>query len=218
MATTEFTWVKMMQRLVEKYTVPPDGYRFFQAETRTTVSAPDYDNLFVEVAKHRKVNNIPMGPLWEAQVEDQLCQQLPPGFCKEEDPLQNRRNVFTRIAWEDVLSGTQTIASWATGGFKSVDQLLANSRADTCSRCPFNVQIGGLCAACTHLQNLAAKFTGGRRTTAEPFLKACAVCHCSLAVKVWVPIEAIRKGTSADRLSKFPEWCWIPKEIATLNK
>src|SRR6267378_438368 len=135
----------MMQRLVEKSTVPPDGYRFFQSETRTTVRAPDYDNLFVEVARHRKVNNIPLGPLWQAEVEDQLCQQLPSGFCKEEDPLKDQHNVFTRVGWDDVLRGTQTVASWVVHGGAYVEQALADSRAATCARCYYNVQIGGLC-------------------------------------------------------------------------
>jgi hypothetical protein len=207
-----------MQRLLEPNTVPPDGYRAFQPETRTWIRAPDYNNLFFLVREHRKANNIPLGPFWEAQVEDQLCQMLPPGFCKQEDPIGRRSNIFTRIGWDDVVSGTKTIAAWATTGFKQVDQALADSRADVCSRCPFNVQIGGLCAACQHLQNLTAQFTKGRKTAHDAFLKACAVCRCALQVKCWTPIEAIKAGTSSEQLNKFPQWCWIPKEIATMNK
>jgi hypothetical protein len=204
-----------MQKLLEPNTVPPDGYRYFQPETRTWIRAPDYGNFFVFVRDHRKSNNIPLEPFWESHIEDQLCQLLPAGFCKQVDPAE-RRNVFSRISWEDVVTGTTTIANWAIHGFKQVDQALADSRADTCSRCYYNVQIGGICGACQHLQNFTAKFTNGRRTSSEPFLKACAVCKCSLAVKVWVPIESIEAANP--NLGEFPDFCWIKKEVTEFRK
>lgn len=207
-----------MQRLLNTSEVPPDGFRFWQAETRTWVRAPDYDGLFSLVREHRKVNNIPLGTFWQAEVEDQLCQGLPAGFCKEEHPAANRRNVFARVDWGDVLRGTQTIADWAVHGLKHVDQALADARADVCSRCYYNVQIAGLCGGCEHLQNLAAKFTFGRRTSSEPFLKACAVCKCSLAVKVWVPVQSISAGTPDYQLQQFPSFCWIPKELSIFRR
>jgi hypothetical protein len=202
-----------VQRLLNTSEVPPDGFRYWQSETRTWVRAPDYDNLFSLVREHRKVNNIPMGAFWQAEIEDQLCQSLPAGFCKEEHPAANRRNILARVGWSEVLHGTQTIVSWAVHGLKHVDQALADSRADVCSRCYYNVQIAGLCGGCQHLQNLAAKFTGGRRTSSEPFLKACAVCKCSLSVKVWLPIEDIRAGTPASQVGQFPDFCWIKREL-----
>lgn len=206
-----------MQRLIEKYTVPPDGFRYFQAETRTTVRAPDYDSLFREVALHRKVNNIPLGALWEAQVEDQLCQQLPSGFCKEEDPLQDRRNIFTRVGWDDVLRGTQSLISFISHGLKYVDQALADSRAAICARCYYNVQITGLCGGCTALQNLVATTTRGRRTASDPFLKSCAVCKCANGVQVHVPAEDLARGTPVALLEKFPGFCWKKIEIERLQ-
>lgn len=180
--------------------------------------APDYASLFRLVREHRKANNIPMGPLWEAQVEDELCQLLPAGFCKEEEPGTARRNVFSRIDWDDVVRGTQTIAAWAVQGFRHVDQALADSRADTCSRCYYNVQIGGICGACQHLQNLSAKLVAGKTTTSDHFLKACAVCRCSLQVKVWTPIEAIDKGTPPEQLNQLPGFCWIGHELTEFRK
>jgi hypothetical protein len=205
-----------MQKLLEPNTVPPDGYRAFQPETRTWVRAPDYFNFFVNVRDHRKANNIPLGAFWEAEVEDQLCQMLPPGFCKEVEPAASRRNIFGRLKWEDVVVGTETVASWATKGFQKVDQALADSRADVCSRCYYNVNIGGICGACQHLSNLTAKFVGGKKTSSEPFLKACAICKCSLSVKVWVPAESISAGNP--KLSDFPDFCWIPKEVTNYRK
>lgn len=205
-----------MQKLLEQNTVPPDGYRYVQAETRTTIRAPDYFNLFVNVKAHRKANNLPLGNFWESEVENQLCESLPPGFCKQDQHPAQHRNVFSRVSWEQVLSGTTTIANWVGTGLKHVSQELANSRADICSRCYYNVQVGGLCGACTHLQNLAATFTQGKTTPSDYFLKACSVCKCSLRVKIWVPIESVAAGTHD--LTPYPSHCWIPKEIEEFNK
>jgi hypothetical protein len=206
-----------MQKLLEPNTVPPDGFRYFQAETKTWIRASDYANLFLNVRDHRKANNLPLGTFWEAEVEDQLCRSLPPGLCKESRPGEGK-NVFTRIGWDEVVAGTTTIVNWMAGGLQKVDQALADKRAAICSTCYFNVQVGGLCAACQHLQNLAAKFTGGQRTASDFYLKACAVCKCSLQVKVWTPIEAIDKGTPEDMLVKFPQFCWIPSELSQHRK
>lgn len=206
-----------MQRLIETTTVPPDGFRYFQEETRTTVRAPDYDNLFVEVARHRKVNNIPMGALWQAQVEDQLCQQLPAGFCKEKDPALDQRNVFTRVGWNDVLHGTQVVASFAIHGGQTVDQTLADSRAAICARCYYNVPMSGLCGGCGHLQNLVARTTSGRHTSSDAFLKACAVCKCANAVQVHMRVEDLEKGVPDEMLAKFPDFCWKRQEVERLR-
>jgi hypothetical protein len=65
---------------------------------------------------------------------------------------------------------------------------------------------------------MAAKFTMGRKTAYDYYLKACAVCKCSLAVKVWTPIEAISAGTPDSQLKEFASFCWIPKEVAEYRK
>ena len=206
-----------MQKLLEPNTVPPDGFRVFQPETKTWIRAPDYANLFVLVHDHRKANNLPLGTFWEAEVEDQLCQMLPPGQCKEVPPGQGR-NVFTRVSWDQVYHGTQAIASWITQGIPKVSQELANSRGSTCSRCYFNVAYDGGCHSCGQLQKLAASFVGGHRTTGDPFLKVCAVCKCSLQAKVWAPIDVIDKGTSQEQYERYPDFCWIPKELDQFRK
>jgi hypothetical protein len=202
-----------MQKLLEPNTVPPGGFRFLQAETRTWIEAPDYMEFFARVKAHRQANNIPLDQFWAEKVENQLCESLPPGLCKQSDPLGTSRNVFGRITWDQVYNGTTTLAAWAFKGFPKVDQDKAAGRGDICSRCHYNVSVQGTCAACGHLQNLAASFTGGRVTAADHYLKACAVCRCSLRVKVWATIEAIAAGTPETELPKYPDWCWIPKEI-----
>jgi hypothetical protein len=203
-----------MQKLIEQNTVPPGGFKYLQPETRTWIDAPDYMEFFARVKAHRQVNQLPLDQFWAEKVEDQLCQTLPPGLCKQSDPLGQTRNVFNRITWDQVYNGTTTMVAWAFQGFAKVEQQQAAERGNICSRCPYNVSISGLCGSCRHLQDLAATFTQGRVTAADPFLKACAVCHCSLRVKVWTTIEAIDKGTGDKLLSAYPDWCWIPNELS----
>lgn len=52
---------------------------------------------------------------------------------------------------------------------------------------------------------------------ATPFddkMKICAICRCCMALKIWTPIEHVRKHTSKDTESKLPPHCWIRKELA----
>lgn len=206
-----------MQKLIDQNTVPPDGFRYLQSETRTWIRAPDYSNLFVEVRDHRKANNLPLGTFWEAEVEDQLCQMLPPGLCKESTPAQTK-NVFTRVGWEQVVAGTKTLVNWAAKGFAPVDQALAESRGNICSRCYFNVGHSGGCHSCGQVQKLAMSIIGTRTTPANPFLKVCAVCRCTLQAKVWAPIDVVDKGTPEEIYNGYPSFCWVKRELDDFRK
>jgi hypothetical protein len=202
-----------MQELISKTTVPSDGYRYLQPETETWIRGGDYFDLFEKVKAHRKANNIPSGPLWREEVEDQLCRQLPPGSCKNSDPRQTHSTgLSTRMDWGTVQSFTTTMATWAKGGVKTVSEGLANARAGICRSCYYNVSVPG-CRSCTGLLNLALQVAKGKRLLSNRNLRNCAVCKCHLPVKVWFPIEAIAAGTSAETLAKYPDFCWIKKEI-----
>jgi hypothetical protein len=206
-----------MQRLTEPDVVPPDGYRYFQPETRVTVRGGDYRDLFVKVKEHRLANSLPLGPLWQDEVEDQLCRSLPPGQCKQTDPNRDRVNVATRVTWSDVERGTGVMVNWALSGMAYVDQALADSRADTCSRCFYNVQIQERCGGCSALVNLVHRAVGGRKTSSDPLLRQCAVCKCSNAVQVHFPIEQLATGVPEQMLVQFPDWCWKKQEIEALE-
>lgn len=202
-----------MQTLVNTTTVPPDGYRYLQPETETWIRAGDYFDLFARVQAHRKANNIPLGPLWKADVEDQLCKQLPAGFCKEGVPGQEPVNVSTRLEWAAVESFTRTMAGWALERGRTVSEGLAHARAGICRSCYFNVEAPG-CRSCQGVLNLVAQLAKGRKLIETKGLRNCAVCKCHLPAKVWLPIDVILKGSNQETLSKYPAFCWIPKEIS----
>lgn len=201
-----------MQTLVNTTTVPPDGFRYLQPETETWIRAGDYFDLFSKVLAHRKANNIPLGPLWKADVEDQLCKQLPAGFCKEGVPGEAAANVSTRMEWAAVESFTRTMAAWALERGKTASEQLATARAAICRACYYNVPAPG-CRSCTGALNLIAQLAKGKRMLDSKGLRSCAVCKCSLPAKVWLPIEAIEKGTTSQQMAAYPGFCWVRKEI-----
>lgn len=202
-----------MQQLLEHNTVPPDGFRYFQPETKTIVTGGDYMDLFVNVKKHRLANNIPLGPLWQAEVEDQLCKRLPAGFCREQDVGKLPVNVSVRVDWPTIERGAQVFVNWALAGAPTVDQATADARALICASCYYNVGGNSGCRSCGSAVNLIKRAVGPRRTASEAFLKTCAVCRCFNAIQVWFPIDQLAKGVSSDMNSLWPDFCWKGKAL-----
>lgn len=209
-----------MQKLLEQNTVPPDGFRYFQPETKTTVRGGDYYNLFANVKAHRLANNIPLGPNWQAEVEDQLCQTLPPGFCKEQIPRPEQTviNVSTRLNWADVERGAAVFVGWAIDGAPCVDQAEADRRASICATCYFNVGGDFGCRTCGGAVNMIRRAVGARKTAAGNYLKTCAVCKCFNAIQVWFPVEQLARGVTPEQMPMFPHFCWKKQALDELNR
>jgi hypothetical protein len=207
-----------MQKLIDQHTIPPDGMRYFQPETRMTIRGGDYWDLFVQVEKHRKVNNIPLGPLWKEEVEDQLCKTLPPGFCKEIEPGKRSIGVTTRVGWEDLERGMAVMIDWASQGRPHVSQELAEKRARICIGCYYNVNLASGCHACQGVVNMIYRAVGGSRTSLDAMLKQCAVCKCSNQAQVHFPVEVLAEGTPDEMIPLFPEFCWKKEELIELKK
>jgi hypothetical protein len=139
-----------------------------------------------------------------AQMEDQLCQTLDPGWCMFDDPARPR--VSTELTWSDMTRGLQTFGRWLSGGLKTVEQSEADRRALVCSRCYLNVHIEG----CSNCQKLVKEVSGSLSSKHDASLKGCAVCKCVLKVKVHLPIDIL--GTETHKLQHlYPDFCWQKK-------
>jgi hypothetical protein len=109
------------------------------------------------------------------------------------------------LSWKDISNFLRVLAEWATGQREFVDAQVATERAETCTTCPYNIQVAG-CSGC---HDIAAQLTGlvnGKETGLESKLRGCAVCACDNRAQVWFPLEVLAKGVSEDM--QFPEWCW----------
>lgn len=197
------------QHLINKNEVPPGGFRFFEASTERWVKAASWTELLIAVKRHRRANELPIGLMFDREVETQLCSTLPPGCCSYSSPDDKRRaSMVGRPTWAKFLEGTRTLVAMVGKGM--VSQTVANEQAATCSKCPFNQKPEG-CTSC-NLSGLADVLAGlGRLSTAhDGRLDGCVLCGCSLKAKVHFPAEVMAK-VAGDNLSVYPEWCWIRK-------
>ena len=73
-------------QLINKNEVPNGGFRYAQAETNFTITAPTWNDLVTRVRKHRIANNLPIGLMFEREIENQLANVLPPNFVEPYQP------------------------------------------------------------------------------------------------------------------------------------
>jgi len=184
--------------------VPPDGYRYVDPESGFLSHSFDYTDWVDKERNHLKANGKEVPHDLNDQMEEQLCKTLPPGWCNYDDPHRNRP--LMQIEWPDVLRASETFARWVAGGMELVDQQEAERRATICTRCYFNVQMGG-CSACqAAIQRLSVNLTSKH----DSYLKSCAVCKCYLKAKVHFPLKAL--DTGENKLQEmYPEFCWLKK-------
>jgi len=195
----------MKLSLTKTNNVPPEpGFRYVFPEDGYVAQAWTYD-AWINVAKHHlQANNKPVPDDLEEQMQNQLCQTLPPGWCDYDDPQRPR--ISTDFSWTDMVNGLKVFASWIADGCSYVSQEEATRRALICSRCYMNVNVEG-CGSC---QKLAAEVTKSRSTKYDFALKACAVCHCLLKAKVWFPTEILDRSNVSQEL--YPDFCWNRKD------
>lgn len=105
-------------------------------------------------------------------------------------------------------NGTQIIREWLGEGGVPVSYEQAQSRALVCLSCPNNVPGGFITDAVAnaikaHLElkaKLSLKVSGERR------LAQCSVCQCQLRLKIWCPVDLLRRRALPE--DKLPAHCW----------
>lgn len=208
-----------MLSLLDRHTVPPGGYRYFQAETKTTLAASTLLDLARDVITHRHSNGVEGQSdeeLVMREVEDQLCRVLPPGICRD---VAGQKVVSAMVMnFDAIRQGTMTLLGFLAGGAKRVEKVLANARAKTCAGCFANVDPSGECTTCSKgaFENMAREaagaIVGAEPTDYDGYLKACAYCACGLKAKVWLPIELLRQHTPHEQMAQLPDHCWLRTE------
>lgn len=200
-----------MLSLIDPTTVPPGGFRYVQQETKTTLSGPSLPELLVKVRDHRLANNLPISLEWKAQVENWLCDQMPPAVCRH---LFGSRDINLAPAHRplsivEAISGAKVMGAWMFSGFEKVSQEEADRRARICSACPHN-QPGTGCTTCASnaLREAVQAVIGTARTVAEDTIHTCQVCGCVLKLAVWTPISLILKHSPITADNNPPSWCW----------
>ena len=177
-----------------RYRFPSDGYESV---------ATTHDAWLIDAGMHAAANGL-AGPSAE-EMEDQLCQTLPPGWCEFDD--ENRPRPSTALDWGNVEAGLKTFGRWIVGGCKFVSQEEADRRALVCTRCYLNVSLGG-CSGC---QRMIAEVVGNKTTKYDFALRACGVCKCVLKAKVHFPQSILDKENQTLQ-EMYPSFCWNRKD------
>ncbi len=185
---------------------PPDGFRYVFPEDGFVCHAWTYNDWVALAKAHLQANNsVPPEDL-EAQMQDQLCKTLPPGWCLYDQDDRPRATVL--LDWGTVATALSTFAGWISSGCKFVSQAEADRRADICSKCYLNVNISG-CAAC---QKLIGETIGERRTKFDASLRGCAVCKCTLRAMVHFRLDDLKKTAHQKELYLQVPHCWLNPE------
>lgn len=189
--------------------VPPGGFRFKDPSTGVTITGPTYRDWVNKVKKHRIANVVPVGVDLEAEMQEQLCLQMPAGICVR-DGTPYSSGVMNGLTFDQVINGTVVLGEWLLTGKKKATREEAQQRTNVCAACPFNQPVTG-CTSCNQgkLLNVVNRIVGPERLQGDDKLQACTLCGCSLKAKVWIDLDILKKHTGG---VNFPEWCWMKKE------
>lgn len=183
---------------------PPDGYRYVFPQTGHAVTGWNYNDWLQAANNHLHANNMPIPEDLDAQMQDQLCRTLPPGWCNYDDPKRPRPS--TSLTWNDVLIGVVTFTRWIAAGCKYVTQEEADRRALICSRCYLNVNVQG-CSGC---HKAVQEIVRNKKSKHDASLRSCAVCKCFLRAKVHFLISTLDTDNPGAQVM-YPEFCWLKK-------
>jgi hypothetical protein len=136
----------------------------------------------------------------QAAIEQQICENSPPGTCLEDErPPQERFDMHKVVAVARAL-----IQHYSNS---VITPELADSRAATCLNCKLNNSAFRGCWTCNSARSLVSR-TVKRKTSLDKHLYICNVCGCLLAVKVWLTPEGLRQTNTVAK-EKYPDYCWM---------
>lgn len=202
------------QRLIRGDSVPPGCYRFTVPETGYRIANEHtITGLYLRIQQHYKDNNIPLPEDWKERVEDQMCKQLPEGWCTYVDGQpSNPENLITA---ENIVKGITSLYNMAIETLKGEDVFVsqeeADQRAAICARCyqnkPSNFCMG--CGAMRKVTELVAKVKGSRKTNIDNRLQNCGICGCRNEAIVHVKRNILLSGEKSATTESRPNWCWL---------
>lgn len=209
-----------MLHLANPNVSPPGAFRFHIAAFAEKAPhlawvGPHHSlsDLMADIRKRCTGNGVPIPT--EAEVQDQICQRLPPGHCLTQDnhdPATPGR-LMTTIG--TFAQGTRTLFSWWKNGRRRVSREEAMRRSYICNICPWHSPIGN-CSGCAMkpVRALINEIVGIEKYPTDAFLLSCGVCHCSLVAKVRMPKDDILPHMSESQKEQLWEKCWLREENA----
>lgn len=114
-------------------------------------------------------------------------------------------------------AGGKVLVEWITSGQEAVENSLAESRAEVCSKCPLNAQGDWTSFFTVPVSRKIREALEARRnwnltTSHDDKLKVCDACYCPLPLKVHMPIDRILSRIPQESFDALALDCWIRKE------
>ena len=131
---------------------------------------------------------------------------------------KNRMNLLDEL--RKTGTGLNLLADWLGEGGYTVPEPRAARRGATCldNCCVENREPGwwdrcqnAIALIIRHQLELKKKLD--LELPREDTLHMCRACGCCLKLKVWVPLDHIRRHTDIKQLAHYPEYCWIRREL-----
>lgn len=166
--------------------------------------------------KRRTANGF--ASLTDAQIQDRLCQHLPPGYCRDELNQPTIDPGAGALTLADAARGTATLITWWRNGRRRVDDNSIIKRSYICNQCPLHIPVHG-CQGCagSGLRSLINEIVGGRTLPTDHMLQACGVCKCSLVAKTRMTTEDALSHMSDAQKKALWEKCWLREGDANLS-
>lgn len=119
--------------------------------------------------------------------------------------------------WEELKNdkaGLELLSDWLGDGGEPVHQGIAEQRALVCIQCPNNTapdwwDIVKNTIADWIRNELELKSKLKMSTTNDEKIHMCKMCGCCLKLKVWTPLDYIKKHVAPEKLSEAPQFCWM---------
>lgn len=120
------------------------------------------------------------------------------------------------------------LKDWLGDGGEPVSSSVAEKRSMACvmgnggTHCPKNVEpnwwerVKNKIALAIREQ-LAVKHQLGLFVSKENEIHMCRICGCCLKLKVWTPIEYVKKHLTDEEIKDLPHWCWMKTEIDSIE-
>jgi len=199
----------MTLSLYRKYEGPPGGWHYRDKDTGIDIPAVNYSDLLKAVREHRKANALPIPLSMDEQIDQQLCEQLGPEWCKSDNTVGEG----DRFTFDQAFTGTRTLVDWAIHGKERVTQEEATRRAEICRWCTEFNKDPEECRTCAldKIKNIVARWIGmGEiKTPHDQYLRSCSVCGCDLKVKITLPIPGLLKFLGENKIARLPNHCWL---------
>lgn len=190
--------------------VPPGGVFFYELEVAGSSpvrfeSHKTVQDLVWQITSYCELNKIEPPPHLKAVVVEYMCDNLPPGFCRQSSSNVRKFLTITQIKDFTSLIFKRAFMKNPLNFLAPLTQ--AESRAQICSTCPLNDR--SRCTVCGGLLSLIRKLVGRRETSYDPVLGTCSLCGCLLRVKVHVSSESLKLATKKPPEDQIPDFCWL---------